>query len=141
MGYYTDCFLSLEIKLRSTPLYVKEVLDYLFSFSDKTELRLIKIENILNNELVKHAFFECPRWTNIGGSDYSKFHNYIISGDRLFILNEFEIKNYNKEIEKFIDWVFIFLSNPLDSIIGYYQGEDDEKEILIFKTDKAKEVK
>ena len=97
MGYYTT--LKCKFKLK------KDTPDSVLNLLKKV---LIDIDLDCENLLVKHEFFQCEKWKNLflstNGSD--------IQGGRLYKENDYwtvdlhtEFKDYENEIDKFIDWI------------------------------------
>lgn len=113
MGEYTE--LVLKCRLESLlPEQVKNVLEFLFNprAEEKNKLK----------DLPDHPFFNCPRWKAIGSSS-SYYHipeefNYInLETGRLF--SRSDLKNYDDEIDKFIDWISPYLAMQSGDIIGW----------------------
>jgi hypothetical protein len=73
---------------------------------------------------IGHLFFQCPRWMSLLTSsnfDDKKFQHFIQNHDDGTWLIDLhtEFKNYNGEIELFLDWLLPYIENkniPLDGI-------------------------
>lgn len=108
MGMYTELIFGAEL-VKETPPKVIEVLKYLHEF---------ELEKEEPKELPDHEFFKCERWRLLFkmGSFYFGIHN----GDSKFwyedicnswhISTRSNIKNYDGEIEKFLDWIKPYIS-------------------------------
>ena len=81
-----------------------------------------------------HPFFKCERWRFIADADNSSFScdTITINGD---------LKNYDHEIQHFIDWIskYIYRSEYYDrfakretKFAGYYLYEEDREPTLIY---------
>lgn len=126
MGMYTELVLKCGIK-DSAPKVVIDVLDKLFNGSvDEVEV------------LPDHEFFKCPRWECIGScwSYYhipfalSKFQHDEISKD---LFSRSDLKNYDNEIAKFIDWLMPYIDEEPGYCIGWSWYEEETKPTLLFK--------
>ena len=104
-------------------------------FSEKNENKAIDI-------LKKYEFFKTHQWFNllktveIGELGFS---SELIKKDNYFIMNvNAEIKNYYKEIQKFIEWIKPYILYNV--FIGFYQYEQDSLPTLIFYNEDIKFV-
>jgi hypothetical protein len=96
--------------------------------------------------LPDHAFFKCPRWSLIGicssfyhhpkaMSDYWTGHGD--DDDRGgYIFSRSDLKNYDGEIDHFLDWVMPYIDETEGHCIGWEWYEEDESPTLLFKTHK-----
>ena len=121
MGMYTELILKADVR-RNIPTDVEAVLNTLFN------------NTTLTAPLPDHEFFQCARWTNIGcccsfyhtpwsTSRYSENH----------IFSRSDLKNYDDEIAKFIDWVSPYLDQLHGDCIGWTWYEEDITPTLIFQ--------
>jgi len=123
MGMYTELVLKIDIK-RNLPDQVYKVLEYLFTESDiPSEL-----------DIPEHEFFKCTRWKDIGSSN-SYYHipktfNYY---DREYLFSRSDLKNYEDEIDKFIDWINPYINCCEGKCIGWHWYEGSDSPTLIFK--------
>ncbi len=124
MGMYTEILIKEKVK-EEIPNEVYDVLNYIFNNNG---------EMPMPEELPEHEFFNTPRWQQIGCSNSychipwadSKFSdNYIFS--------HIGLKNYNKEIQLFFDWVNPYLEAYEGECIGYYWYEEDRTPTLVYK--------
>lgn len=126
MGMYTELVIKCSIK-EDAPQVVINVLDKLF--------------NGVGNEILNlpdHEFFRCDRWRHIGSwSSYyhtpfalSKFEHDEISSH---LFSRSDLKNYNNEISKFIDWLMPYVDEEVGQCIGWTWYEEKRIPTLIFK--------
>jgi hypothetical protein len=89
--------------------------------------------------LPEHPFFQCERWHNLfcGGSAYHETRGFDLRYDSfrsqhiLFCHSSF--KNYDGEIEKFLDWIDPMVEELEGTFLGYSLYEEDEQPILYYK--------
>ena len=125
MGMYTEFFFRAELKLdRATDQAVE----------------LLRNSGMVQPTLqAEHPFFHCSRWTMLlnGGSAYHPTRGFHLpfapKGDspKLFIHSSF--KNYEEEIEKFMDWIDPMVDEPAGTFLGYSLYEQDEQPTLYYK--------
>jgi hypothetical protein len=117
MGMYTEMVLKCEV---STDLQAEEVLQYLFNDGD------------FPSSIPDHDFFNCSRWEGIGKS-CSYYHvPFATSGYREgYIFSRSDLKNYEDEIAKFIDWLSPYIVRPGRTCIGWSWYEEDAEPTLI----------
>jgi hypothetical protein len=126
MGMYTELVLKCRTK-EDTPKEVKEVLDFLFNGE--------KIPETLPN----HPFFSLPRWRAIGSCSSYYHHpqsvNHISKNSNWkewYIFSRSDLKNYDGEIEAFIDWLTPYLEAYNKTCIGWKWYEEDSEPTLLF---------
>lgn len=132
MGMYTELYIAVEIK-KDTPEDVINILKYLFDH-DRDDFRT-EPEN-----LPGHDFFKCERWMCIGSmaSFYfqpkatSKFYKQL---EYYFITSRSDLKNYDGEIKKFLDWVMPYIEAYDGDHLGHYRYEENDQPTLIFYKD------
>jgi hypothetical protein len=111
MGSYTE--LQCKIKLRKdTPENIIYLLKRVIINGDLGhDKSLFKTEDVFKPEL-NHKFFECDRWymlflsTNWSDIQGGKFYQ---QGGYWVIDLHTEFKNYDSEIDNFIDWITPFI--------------------------------
>ena len=125
MGYYTT--LKCKFKLK------KDTPDSVLNLLKKV---LIDIDLDCEDLLVKHEFFQCERWKNLflstNGSD--------IQGGKLYKENDYwtvdlhtEFKDYDNEIDKFIDWINPYIvGRKKKQYIGKWKDENMNNYINIY---------
>ena len=129
MGMYTEY--NLRFELNKNP----NVRDFFSDWFDTSKDDIIVPET----EEFNHEFFECSRWKGLPftGSFYfpqgGRSGLYIPWGkdDHFDVFITGSIKNYESEVEKFIDWVkpFVFGSG----FMGYHLYEENETPTLVYK--------
>lgn len=124
MGMYTEINVCFDL-MRDPPKNVVNILHYLI---EKADIPLI---------LPKHKFFECDRWDKVAccdsyyfdGSTNSKMVFDNIS--KTWKINiRANLKNYNSEIEKFLNWLAPYIDTK--GFLGYKRYEECEDPILIY---------
>lgn len=99
MGMYTELRVNCALKYE-TPMQVVRVLQYL---ADGDTM------NPPTFELPAHQFFECQRWTGVMRMSSAYFDapsSAVVRWHGLWrVLSVANIKNYDGEIEHFIDWL------------------------------------
>lgn len=130
MGMYTEFVLGVSLK-SDTPLKVIDALEAIVNKSED-EVRLFN-----------HEFFYCSRYQYIAtsGSYYfgysdstSKFYKDKLSNTYLLSIRS-SIKNYENEIEKFIDCIRSYVDSGSGSkdLLGYMMYEESIVPYLFFK--------
>ena len=138
MGMYTELNIAVEV---NTDENTRVILEYMVA--DK--------HYELNAKLPKHRLFESPRWQYmLKGQSYYFDH----TADSTFvdkdswsekphnnrILNvRCDIKNYDDEIEHFLDWIYSFTATR--GFIGYKRYEEHANPTLIYFTDSGVEYR
>lgn len=128
---YTELYIAAEIRKDISNIEL-EILNYMFANGEKPV------------ELPAHAFFACERWDRIGqhASYYfipkaiSKFWSDV-NGDCYFLVSLSNLKNYDGEINKFIDWIRPLLASEVKHI-GHYRYEEAVNPTILYVN---KEVK
>jgi len=126
MGMYTELVLNCRIK-KDTPQEVINVLLGMFEDGhDEPDI------------LPEHEFFSCQRWRAIGSSNSFYFVPFALSSmqkhlDSYYISTRSDLKNYNLEIQKFIDWLMPYIDNCDGEFIGYIMYEEMDAPELIRK--------
>ena len=124
---YTELYLSCELKI-DLPPKVLEVLQCLFNGKERP------------SNLPKHEFFKCDRWSCIGRCSSYYFVPFNTSklyfDDRVtkqyFLTTRSDLKNYDGEIEKFLDWIMPYIEEPWGGHLGHYRYEEDDAPTLIY---------
>lgn len=128
MGMYTELVLKAEIK-NDVPDQVHAVLRHLFSGGDEPAT------------LPDHQLFRKPRWSLIGrGNSFyhtpfavSRYEDPLHPGGKGgYIFSRSDLKNYDGEIEAFLDWVNPYLEHMPGDCIGWTWYEEAEAPTLAF---------
>lgn len=125
MGMYTELVLKCEVS-GDSPDIVKNVVRHLFGGGDRPE------------QIPEHEFFKCHRWSSIGSGSSAYHLPEAISNvfkydwdESLYVFSRSDLKNYDDEIAKFVDWITPHLVAHGETCIGWSWYEDDEKPTLI----------
>lgn len=121
MGEYTELLLKCRIK-ENISEDVNHILNYLFNDDNHPD------------KLPDHGFFKCERWYMIGRccsyyhipSSFSKF-------DERYLFSRSDLKNYDQEIYKFLDWVDPYIDEDINQCIGWVWQEQEDNPTLIRK--------
>lgn len=125
MGMYTELVLKVRLE-KSIPEDVKNILKFLFS--DKEEPSIIP----------DHPFFQCERWQCVGRCSSFYHHPESVSsfneeGSSYAIFSRSDLKNYDSEIGKFIDWLTPYLMHRRKCIGWTWYEEEQEPTLLYLK--------
>lgn len=127
MGMYTELVLKCRM-LPKLPEDVKAILDFLFSGKERPD------------KLPEHEFFKCQRWDMIGRC-WSFYHipdNYNFY-DGKYLFSRSDLKDYEYETEKFLDWVNNYLDAGQGLCIGWRWYEEWDEPHLILSNGKGHE--
>lgn len=128
MGMYTELYLSVEFK-PDLPTEVVMVIEHLFALNKP-----------IPPILPEHDFFKCPRWSMIGRCSSYYFVPFSTSNlyydervtNQYYLTTRSDLKNYDGEIAKFLDWVMPYLDHCEEDHIGHYRYEEDDEPTLIY---------
>ena len=139
MGMYTEFHFNAEIKGDC----MQEVLDMLtFLVSGEPKSHEKALDDYRERISAQpHEFFETGRWPFMLKCDsyyfaadtYSTFRKDW-QGD-YYLCIRCNVKNYDNEIEKFIDWVKPYIAGNSDDFLGFYRYESNRKPTLVFKNE------
>lgn len=130
MGMYTELHFNCRLK-RNVPPNVIEILEYmLHKRNDKPALP-------------DHDLFSTGRWEHMLLSDSAYFYADTHStlrvdegfNERHVLCIRCNLKNYEGEIEKFVDWIMPYLSTTPDNFLGFSRYEETEQPTLLFATE------
>jgi len=120
MGMYTELVLKCDV-LPDVPENVGQVLNFLFCGGDEP------------TDLPDHSFFRCERWQAVGRcNSYYHHPKTINSYTENYLFSRSDLKNYDGEIEKFVDWVKPYLNMSAGDCIGWSWYEEAPSPTLIF---------
>jgi len=142
MGMYTEFYFNAKLK-DALPDIVVDVLDTMMGH--KAEMP---------GHLPDHPLFSCRMWEHMLRSDSFYFDSVTCSfisdkvrrytekpftelrkkvGDPWFYLNiKCNLKNYEEEIEKFIDWIRPYLDKDEGEFLGFHRYEESEEPVLVY---------
>ena len=125
MGMYTELVLKCQIK-EDAPADVKSVIAHMFCGDDAPE------------KLPDHPFFGLTRWNFIGSCSSFYHHPEVVNScskfyytESQYIFSRSDIKNYDGEIESFIDWLKPYVDAPEGQCIGWSWHEEEQQPTLI----------
>lgn len=130
MGMYTELVLKIEVskKIDESAL---NIFKYLFCNN-----------NVEPTVLPDHPFFKCKRWRCVGKSCSFYHHPETINSwaeyeysPTIRIFSRSDLKNYDNEIDLFLDWASPYFYNSENSVVGWKWYEEDETPTLIRKSD------
>ena len=126
MGMYTE--LDIKVCLNTDKIdEVKAVMPVLLN-------SLIQMES-----LPDHPFFHCDRFPGFlsRSNGLTKPNSYLqeIYPGCYYLFVDTCLKNYDKEIQHFLDWLFQYTHPDEDcELVGYYRYEEDEYYRSVFLT-------
>jgi hypothetical protein len=126
MGMYTELVISTRIIDDSEVINVLKLM---------TDLGVSEIE-----ELPKHPLFETPRWRHMlrSASYYfvptpSSLLEYDGIGENWSFINRSDFKNYDNEINLFLDWLDPYIDSSAGEMIGYSRYEECDAPTIRYK--------
>lgn len=127
MGMYAELHFNSELK-KNIPQNVLETLQYMIDHENEPK------------DLPEHELFKCDRWTMLFTCDSYYFDADTHSTLRFdeisnayYLCIRANLKNYDSEIEKFIDWIMPYLEKFEGDFLGFYRYEENEQPTLIYK--------
>lgn len=127
MGMYTELHFNSELK-KTTPVEVLDVLGYMLGEREEKP-----------SDLPEHPLFGTERWQIMLRMDSYYFDADTHSTMRFDEISETfylcircNLKNYDSEIEHFIDWIMPHLDKYDGNFLGFYRYEEDEEPTLIY---------
>lgn len=129
MGMYTEFVFAIELK-KETPKDIIKILAFMVDESEEEEYP---------TDLPKHEFFETARWNRLFISSSSYFEGITSSklifddiSKTYFLTTRSNLKNSNKEIEKFLNWIKPYIEGYGHKFLGYTRHEEDKEPTLIY---------
>lgn len=120
MGMYTELIFQ-GYRKSNLPEDIMVFIDYFFN------TKVIDLPAIL--KLPEHKFFSCLRWSHLGHVSSFYFHPSSIRDtyndsrhNSAYVFMRCDIKNYDNEIELFLDWIKPYMEN----FRAYSWYEEDE---------------
>ena len=128
MGMYTELHFNSELK-RTTPASILSILEFMINGGDEPTALL-----------PDHPLFKSTRWRFMLNMDSYYFDADTIStlryddiSESFYLCIRTNLKDYDNEIEKFIDWIMPYLNKyETGQFLGFYRYEEDEQPTLIF---------
>lgn len=128
---YTELVLKCRLNTKKLTAKDKSVLNFMFK-KDFNEDQ--------PTDLPDHPLFKTPRWFLIGNCS-SYYHIPESSGcikteGYGYIFSRSDFKNYDQEIELFLDWIYPFIDEESSwPFMGWYWYEESEVPFAIIYTD------
>jgi hypothetical protein len=125
MGMYTEFHFNVELK-EDTPKKVINILK-----------KMVKDNDIVIHNLPEHDFFKTSRWEWMLCSDSYYFdadtHSTIRedASNTHYLCVRCNLKNYDNEIELFLNWINKYLAYYGGEFLGFYRYEEDDIPTLI----------
>ncbi len=124
MGMYTELVMATRIKAESEAV---QILQHLINDAEAPE------------NLPVHPLFATPRWRMLFSCNsyffvprsIAKFE-YDDIGGYWCLISRADLKNYDQEIEKFIDWIGPYLVNQCGEMIGYSRYEETREPTIYY---------
>lgn len=124
MGMYTELFLSCRVRRNTEAIPI---------------LKYLANKELTPGVLPKHDVFSCPRWEMLGRCSSYYFLpkayttlDYDDIGKYWMFVSLSSLKNYNNEIQIFIDWLRPFLEVDQDEMFGYYRYEENKEPTILY---------
>ena len=126
MGMYTE--LNIGVEICPTPTVVQK-LNYMLG----KDIKDVHIDHPLFTDQTRWEYMLlCDSYYFDGQSDSKLFVDNLISDKPMYFLNvRCNLKNYNEEIEKFMDWLCPYIKT--EGFLGYKRYEEDDDPTLIYK--------
>ena len=132
MGMYKELHFNVELK-KDTPDTVTNVLKHMLGGRQEDPYAP-----------PKHEFFKTSRWNWMFNSDSFYFKadthstmRYCQTSNAYYLCLRFNVKNYDGEIEKFLDWIMPYVDAFDGDFFGFFRYEESDAPTLIhFKTRK-----
>lgn len=126
MGMYTELVLKFEVS-KNMDKEVMVVLKYLFNGGDEPTNK------------PNHPFFSLPRWDFIGRCSSFYHHPESVNSwydvdysDTIYVFSRSDLKDYNNEIEQFINWAKDYITPSTGSCVGWTWHEEEDSPTLLF---------
>ena len=141
MGMYTEFVFGVSL-LSTTPGNVLDILNYLVNSEEFN----------YKKELPNHVFFKCDRYKAIAtcssyyfgcSESVSRFDYLPDSISKEYILSiRSNLKNYDNEIEKFVDWIRPYVSSGsgTNDLLGYKLYEESIVPYLFYKDEEFEKL-
>jgi len=138
MGMYTELRMAVELK-EHTPDEIINILNYMVG-NHKDDPK--------HSEYMEHDLFKCDRWHFMLRCDSYYFDtetNSTLKFDRItntYFLNiQCNFKNYENELNLFLDWIVPHIEPTHGKFIGHEMYEEDVIPTLLFYPERGSELK
>lgn len=138
MGHYTELKFKAKLK-QDTPGNVVNILKRVINERDLGlghDKVLFTSEDVFKPEL-DHPFFKCERWymllLSTNWDDKMQGGKFYEENDRWVLDLHTEFKNYDSEIDHFLEWIKPFIvGRKKKQYIGYWRSEDMDSQINLY---------
>lgn len=130
MGMYTELRFAAKLK-EDTPEEVINILRYMVEEGEG-----------LTHPIPDHPLFHTSRWSWMLRSDSYYFsattHSSFVQDYRSWYLTvQCNLKNYDREIEKFVSWIMPYVADPPGTYLGHSRYEEVDEPTLIYRAEEA----
>jgi len=127
MGIYTEFHFNVELK-PNTPSGVIDILNYMLGNTKEQP------------QLTTHPLFKTERWKFMLIMDSYYFpadtHSTLRFdgiGKCYYLCIRCNLKNYDNEIDLFVEWITPYLAEPKGAFLGFKRHEENNEPTLIYK--------
>jgi len=124
---YTQLHFAVELK-KETPGYVIDILKWLESNKDNEP-----------PAISEHPFFKCEQWEWLFWMDSYYFNapshsifKYDDITNQYVLFIQSNLKNYDDEIEMFLNWIMPYIDALEGEFLGYHRYEEEVYPTLIY---------
>ena len=134
MGMYTELVLGIQLrKLQDHERYVLEILEYMCGKTKGLDVSKDKLEK-------EHPLFQTERWHIMLCCDSYYFDGQTNSfvtydEDSTYLTVRCNLKNYDHEIQHFLDWIARYSDYKYSEFVGYMRYETCDFPTLIYLSD------
>lgn len=133
MGMYTEFHFNAELR-QDVPEEILAIIDFM----------LLENSRIKNLKIItpSHPLFETPRWKwmllcdsyYFSADTHSTLRTEKLGGSTShYLCIRCNLKNYDSEIEKFVDWIDPYLYKESGDFLGFSRYEESEEPTIIRK--------
>lgn len=129
MGMYTEFVMAVNLR-SNTPNTVIDILKFMIGERETPPIGL-----------GGHPLFQTERWSIMLRRDSAYFagdtHSTLLKrkyrvGNSYGLTIRCNLKNYDSEIEQFLDWIIPYIDDTYDGFIGYMRCEEFDDPTLIY---------
>lgn len=120
MGYYTEIFINVDLKLRDAPPDVLDTLKAMCNQGGSLGGKPTQWADMLCSSSCQHPRTWVASLTQDPGLGLWS------------LLGKGDLKNYNGEIQAFFDWIKPYVHGCKGDFIGYYKSEDYQSPTLVY---------
>ena len=132
MGTYTELILKVNFKKDWLSAKELEIFEYLFA-SDCGDAIPLSLPN--------HSFFQLPFWDRISHAGSFYHHPRAVISylhevcDTIYLFMRIDCKNYNQQIETFLDWIVPLTSETHNRCIGWRWVDELQEPLILYYDD------